>query len=106
MFDPTKFERSARIDLFQGVMKVVVPILKTVGRSEFTFKTSTAIMGVRGTEFIVISGTNFTVVYGTTGRVCIKANVKEPGKYTRSAGWPRGRPQSQGRFAWIRALCR
>lgn len=82
MFDPTKFERSARIDLVQGVMKVLVPILKTEGRSEFTVKTSTAIMGVKGTEFIVISGTNFTVVYGTTGRVCIKSKVKEPGKYS------------------------
>ena len=82
MFDPTKFERSARIDLIQGVMKVVVPILETEGKKEFTVKTSTATMGVRGTEFIVISGTNFTVVYATTGRVCIKSKVKELGKYS------------------------
>jgi hypothetical protein len=81
MFDPNKFERNAQIDLVQGVMKVVVPVLEKGAKSEFTIKTSTAIMGVRGTEFIVISGTNFTVVYVTKGRVCIKCDKKEPGKY-------------------------
>ena len=77
MFDPSKFERNARFNFIQGVMKVVVPVLKKGSKSEFTVKTSTATMGVRGTDFIVITGKNFTVVYATTGKVCIKSNVKE-----------------------------
>ena len=72
MFDPSKFERDARLDLVQGVMKVVVPVLKMGAKSEFNVKTSTSIMGVRGTEFIVITGKNFTVVYATKGRVSCK----------------------------------
>ena len=60
MFDPSKFERNARFDFIQGVMKVVVPVLRKGAKSEFTVKTSTATMGVRGTDFIVITGKNFT----------------------------------------------
>ncbi|MGO9175321.1 MAG: FecR domain-containing protein [Desulfobaccales bacterium] len=82
MFDPAKFERSGRFDLIQGVMKVVVPASESLQKSSFEIKTSTATMGIRGTEFVVISGTNFSVVYTMTGRVCIKSNPKEPGKYS------------------------
>jgi hypothetical protein len=81
MFDPAKFERGGRFDLIQGVMKVVVPASESLQKSSFEIKTSTATMGVRGTEFVVISGTNFSVVYTSKGRVCIKSNPKEPGKY-------------------------
>jgi hypothetical protein len=82
MFDPAKFERNGQFDLIQGVMKVVVPAGEKLQKSSITIKTSTAIMGIRGTEFVAISGTNFSVVYVTKGRVCLKANPKEPGKYT------------------------
>ena len=81
MFDPAKFERGGSFDLIQGVMKVVVPASETLQKANFNIKTSTATMGIRGTEIVAISGTNFTVVYTVTGRVCIKSNPKEPGKY-------------------------
>jgi hypothetical protein len=57
-------------------MKVVVPVLKMGAKSEFNVKTSTSVMGVRGTEFIIITGKNFSVVYATKGRVSVKSNVK------------------------------
>jgi hypothetical protein len=38
-------------------------------------------MGIRGTEVVVISGTNFSVLYAIKGRLYIKLNPKEPGKY-------------------------
>jgi hypothetical protein len=47
MFDPSKFERSAKINLTQGVMEVVVPTLEKQGKPDFIIKTSTATMGIR-----------------------------------------------------------
>ena len=82
MFDPAKFERSGNFSLIQGVMKVVVPAAESVEKMNITIKTSTATMGIRGTEFVVISGLNFSVVYTIKGRVCLKSNRKEPGKYS------------------------
>jgi hypothetical protein len=79
MFDPAKFDRSAKLSLAQGVMNVVVPAMQK-GESAFIIKTSTAILGVRGTEFIVTSGTNFTAVYAVKDKVCIKSAGKEPSK--------------------------
>ena len=81
MYDPSKFEAHGELNLIQGVMKVVVPTLETGGKKEFNIKTSTATMGVRGTEFIVISGENFSVVYATHGKICIK-NLKDSGDYS------------------------
>jgi hypothetical protein len=81
LFDRSKFERNAKLKLIRGVMNVVVSVLRKERRPNFIIKTSTAVIGVRGTEFIVISGTNFSVVYDIKGRVCIESNVKQPGKY-------------------------
>jgi FecR protein len=82
MFDPAKFERTGKFDLIEGVMKVVVPTAEKMEKSTITIKTSTTIMGIRGTEFMAISGTYYSVVYGIKGRVCLKPNPKEPGKYS------------------------
>jgi hypothetical protein len=81
MYDPSKFETHGQLNLIKGVMKVVVPVSEIGATKQFNIKTSTAIMGVRGTEFIVVSGENFSVVYGTKGRVCIKS-LKESGKFS------------------------
>ena len=81
MFDPSKFERTGRFDLIQGVMKVVVPVLKAGEKTNITIKTSTAIMGIRGTEFIAISATNASVIYVTSGRICFKRDPKT-GEYS------------------------
>jgi hypothetical protein len=81
MFDPSKFERTGKFDLIQGVMKVVVPVSEAGQKRNITIKTSTAIMGIRGTEFIAISATNASIVYVTSGRVCFKRDRKT-GKYS------------------------
>ncbi|MGD0826546.1 MAG: FecR family protein [Desulfobaccales bacterium] len=90
MFDPAKFERSGNFDLIQGVMKVVVPAAEMMQKTSFDVKTSTATLGIRGTEFVVISGTNFSVVYSIKGRVALKSNPKEPGKYSVGQAAPGG----------------
>jgi hypothetical protein len=81
MFDPAKFERSGSFELIQGVMKVVVPPIEKLGTTKFEIKSSTATMGVRGTEFVFIAGKKFSVVYSMQGKVCLKSNPKEPGTY-------------------------
>lgn len=81
MFDQSKFERTGQFDLIQGVIKVVVPVLKAGEKSNITIKTSTAIMGIRGTEFIAISATNASIVYVTSGRICFKRDPKT-GEYS------------------------
>jgi hypothetical protein len=81
MFDASKFERTGKFDLIQGVIKVVVPVLKAGEKTNITIKTSTATMGIRGTEFIAISATNASVVYVTSGRICFKRDPKT-GEYS------------------------
>jgi hypothetical protein len=75
MYDPTKFERQADFQLFEGVVKVVVPTMEKGTKSKIMIKTPTAIMGVRGTEFVAVSGKGFAVVYGLKGKVCIKGGA-------------------------------
>ena len=87
MYDASKFELTGRFDLIQGVMKVVVPVLKAGEKTNITIKTSTAIMGIRGTEFIAISATNASVVYVTSGRICFKRDPKT-GEYSVRQGVP------------------
>lgn len=89
MFDPSKFERSATVDLITGVMKVVTSL---EAKGTFKIKTATAIMGVRGTEFIAVSGSNFTVVYALDNVVCIKTVDLKTGKYIVRPGAP-GAPE-------------
>jgi len=81
MFDESKFERTGKFDLIQGVMKVVVPVSEAGQKTNITIKTSTAVMGIRGTEFIAISATNASVVYVTSGRICFKFD-KKTGQYS------------------------
>jgi hypothetical protein len=50
MFDPAKRKRSAVLQLFQGVVHLVVTQLFKVQEPDFLVKTHTAVMGVRGTD--------------------------------------------------------
>jgi FecR protein len=82
MFDPKKFERSGDFELIQGMVKIAVPVAAKVQKTTFTLKTSTAVMGVRGTEFLVTAGKNFTAVYPIKDEVCITSTSKQPGNYS------------------------
>jgi|GEM_PF-1013045 ribosomal protein S28E/S33 len=90
MFDPAKFERSGDFELIQGVVKIVVPVAEKVQKTSFTLTTSTAVMGIRGTEFLVTSGKHFTVVYPIKDEVCITSTSKKPGKYSVGGAVPGG----------------
>ncbi len=95
MFDPKKFERSGDFDLIEGVVKIVVPAAQQVQKTSFTLKTSTAVMGVRGTEFLVTAGSNFTVVYPIKDQVCIQSTSKQPGNYTVGGTGPGGAKEGE-----------
>ena len=95
MFDPKKFERSGDFDLIEGVVKIVVPAAQQVQKTSFTLKTSTAVMGVRGTEFLVTAGNNFTVVYPIKDQVCIQSTSKQPGNYTVGGTGPGGAKEGE-----------
>ncbi len=62
VYNPAEKERSSFIDM--GIGKVRFWIKKMVGfdRPEFKVKTRTAILGVRGSDFIVRAGADFTEV--------------------------------------------
>ncbi len=90
MFDPKKFERSGDFTLIEGVVKIVVPVAEKVEKTSFTLTTSTAVMGIRGTEFLVTSGKDFTAVYPIKDEVCIKSTSKQPGKYSVGGAAPSG----------------
>jgi len=91
MFDPSRFERNVTIDLIKGVMKVVTGL---ESKGTFNIKTTTAVMGIKGTEFIAVSGSNFTVVYAMDNVVCIKAVDLKTGKYIVRPGAP-GAPEEE-----------
>jgi ribosomal protein S28E/S33 len=90
MFDPAKFQRSGDFELIQGVVKIVVPAAQKVEKTSFTLTTSTAVMGIRGTEFLVTAGKHFTVVYPIKDEVCIKSTSQKPGKYSVGGTAPGG----------------
>ncbi len=90
MFDPAKFERSGDFTLIQGVVKIVVPATQKLEKTSFTLTTSTAVMGIRGTEFLVTAGNHFTVVYPIKDQVCITSTSQKPGKYSVGGTVPGG----------------
>ncbi len=93
MFDPKKFERSGDFALIEGVVKIVVPAGAQVQKTSFTLTTSTAVMGIRGTEFLVTAADHFTVVYPIKDQVCIQTTSKHPGGYTVGGAAPGGAPK-------------
>jgi ribosomal protein S28E/S33 len=90
MFDPAKFKRSGDFELIQGVVKIVVPATQKLEKTSFTLTTSTAVMGIRGTEFLVTAGKHFTVVYPIKDEVCITSTSQKPGKYSVGGTAPGG----------------
>lgn len=52
-FDATTQEGDLLVDLLQGSMRVVTGILSKINPERFKVKTPTAVVGVRGTDFIV-----------------------------------------------------
>jgi len=62
IFDENRKERSALIGMGLGKVRFFIKNLAGFKRSEFKVKTRTAILGVRGSDFIVISTLDYTQV--------------------------------------------
>lgn len=57
-FDSTTQEGNLLLDLLQGSVRVVTGLLSKVNPERFKVKTPTAVVGVRGTDFIVEAESN------------------------------------------------
>jgi hypothetical protein len=63
LFDPQKGDRQAVLQVFLGLVKTVVSKLYQTDRPDFIMKTHTAVMGVRGTEWLAYLLPNRTDIY-------------------------------------------
>lgn len=63
LFDARKGQRQAVLQVFLGLVKTVVSKLYQVDRPDFILKTHTAVMGVRGTEWLAFLLPNRTDIY-------------------------------------------
>lgn len=62
VFDAERKTRSSFVDMFFGKVRYVVKKYTDFGTRDFKVKTKTAIVGVRGSDFIVKSGEKYTEV--------------------------------------------
>jgi hypothetical protein len=87
MFNSKTGEQSSLSKLTQGLVRLIVPVSK-LEKKEFLVKTSTAIMGIRGTEVYILIGPEFTDVYVQTGSVVVSPNKNTAGEGKRSSLTP------------------
>jgi hypothetical protein len=71
MYDKKTGLAGALSQVTRGLAHFIVNPLAGQKEQEFIVNTSTAVMGVRGTEFYVLIGPDFTDVYVKTGRVSL-----------------------------------
>jgi hypothetical protein len=84
MYDAKKGEQGALAQLTRGLVQLVVPLEK-IAKRDFSVKTSTAIMGIRGTELYILIGPEFTDVYVKSGHVAVDSNKESADKQKRSS---------------------
>jgi hypothetical protein len=72
MYDKAKGSRNAVLQVFQGLVKTAVAKIFQTREPNFMMKTSTAILGVRGTEWYALLGPHGTDVYNKSGRVWVR----------------------------------
>jgi hypothetical protein len=78
MFNSKTGEQSSLSKLTQGLVRLIVPVTK-LEKKEFLVKTTTAIMGIRGTEVYILIGPEFTDVFVKTGSVAVSPNKDTAG---------------------------
>jgi hypothetical protein len=69
LFDPKSGARSTRLDLLRGTLRSLVQKLVAGSRADFEVKTTNAVAGVRGTEFVVVADEQETRLYTYSGEV-------------------------------------
>jgi len=87
MFDSKTGEQKSLSKLTQGLVRLIVPVSK-LEKKEFLVKTSTAVMGIRGTEVYILIGPEFTDVFVKTGSVAVSPNTESSGGGKRSSLTP------------------
>lgn len=69
LFDPKSGARQTRIDLVQGKLRALVQKMVAGSRADFSVKTTNAVAGVRGTEFVLAAEGKDTRLYTFSGEV-------------------------------------
>jgi hypothetical protein len=69
LFDPHSGARSTRLDLLNGKLRSLVQKLVAGSRADFEVKTTNAVAGVRGTEFVLVADGKQTHLYTYSGEV-------------------------------------
>ena len=69
LFDPKNNARQTRIDLVSGKLRALVQKMVAGSRADFTVKTTNAVAGVRGTEFVLMAEGEDTKLYTFSGEV-------------------------------------
>lgn len=107
MFDAKKGEQGAIAKLTQGLVHLIVPVA-TLEKKEFLVKTSSAVMGIRGTELYILIGPEFTDVYVKSGMVAVDSNKDAAGDQKRSSMSPEALRYVErlAKQAQVRALAR
>ncbi|MEW6387845.1 MAG: FecR family protein [Thermodesulfobacteriota bacterium] len=72
-FDSQKGHRQAVLQIFQGLVRCVVPRLFQVEKPDFIMKTQTATLGVRGTSWYTLIGINFTQAFAEKGMIQVSS---------------------------------
>jgi hypothetical protein len=69
LFDPKSGARSTRLDLLKGTLRSLVQKMVAGNRADFEVKTTNAVAGVRGTEFVLVADGEATRLYTYSGEV-------------------------------------
>jgi hypothetical protein len=69
IFDSKSGARQTRLDLVKGKLRSLVQKMVAGSRADFTVKTTNAVAGVRGTEFVLVADKEDTKLYTFSGEV-------------------------------------
>jgi hypothetical protein len=69
LFDPKSGARRTRLNLLEGKLRSLVQKMVAGSRADFEVKTTNAVAGVRGTEFILVAEEEGTKLYTFSGEV-------------------------------------
>jgi hypothetical protein len=69
IFDSKSGARQTRLDLVKGKLRSLVQKMVAGSRADFTVKTTNAVAGVRGTEFVLVAEGEDTKLYTFSGEV-------------------------------------
>ncbi len=71
LFDAAKGQRNGVLQIFYGMVETTVSKILQTEKPDFTVKTHTAVLGVRGTKWFTALLPASTDVYNESGRLCV-----------------------------------